>query len=436
MERKFYAGAGQADVTPKVGCMLYGYSPMRPSTSVHDGLALKAFLLKRGEESLLLASAEVCAVRGSVCDRARAVLAEAAGIPVENVILGAIHTHSGPDMGLDENGRPNEPEYLEKIFYPACAKAAAEAAASLRPAELGIGITESRVAVNRRQILPDGSVALGQEPLGLFDPRMTVIALRDTEGKSIGNLVHYGCHNTGCGKNPEISRDWCGVMLDRLAAETGGVSAFLNGCQGDCGPRLTNGRTTGDLGLALELGGRAASDAMEAYRSIREWRREPELRVLRGSVRLPYAALPDEAEVDAKLTALGDPAGLEGLDLLNRSALLAAKVLLHSPEANDRELVLPMTVAAVGPAAFVPLPFETFSGITMRVARESPWPVTLAVSNGNGSRGYFPTQQELCMGGYEVEMFLNRPHPLVRNADQHLVSGCGRLLRELWEREN
>ena len=61
-------------------------------------------------------------------------------------------------------------------------------------------------------------------------------------------------------------------MVDRLEAQTGAVTAFINGCGGDCGPRLPNGKTTGDLQMALELGGKAGVDAVGQY--ITRWAKE------------------------------------------------------------------------------------------------------------------------------------------------------------------
>jgi hypothetical protein len=45
------------------------------------------------------------------------------------------------------------------------------------------------------------------------------------------NLIHYGTHDSASGINPEITLNWCGVMVDRLEAESGGSSAFVNGCE-------------------------------------------------------------------------------------------------------------------------------------------------------------------------------------------------------------
>ena len=59
----------------------------------------------------------------------------------------------------------------------------------------------------------------------------------------------------------------------------------------------------------------------------------------------------------------------------------------------------------------------------MRIAQSSPFPYTLTLSNTNGSRGYFITEDAICRGGYEVGMFLTTGvQPYVTDADYHYFS--------------
>jgi len=92
---------------------------------------------------------------------------------------------------------------------------------------------------------------------------MTVISFADEEGKVVANIVHYGMHGTCAGRNYEISRDWAGVMVDDVERVSGAITAFFNGAEGDVGPRLTNGLTTGngDITYAERHGALAAHDA-------------------------------------------------------------------------------------------------------------------------------------------------------------------------------
>ena len=110
------------------------------------------------------------------------------------------------------------------------------------------------MGVNRREIRANNKIDFGQNPWGCFNPRMTVISFKNDEGNVVANIIHYGAHCTAAGRNTEISRDWAGVMVDSLEKESGGITAFFNGAEGDVGPRLSNGGTTGDMSHVKETG--------------------------------------------------------------------------------------------------------------------------------------------------------------------------------------
>lgn len=439
MKSKFFVGVGRVDITPHIGGPLQGYTPWRNSESINDNLHLTAYLIEQGDTRVILASADLVSIPTILDRQLRAAMGKAADIKPEHIILAATHTHSGPATATDAEGNCRNPEYFENILLPAAIAAAKEAAANLQPAQMGVGTTESQVGINRRQLTLDGKIILGQEPHGLYDPTMTVLSFRTPEGKILGNLVHYGCHNTGSGNNTEITRDWCGVMIDRMDSLTGGITAFVNGCEGDCGPRLANGKTTGNLQMALELGGKAAIDGMRAFNSIRKWENEIDLRVLCAPVWLPYGKIASEETMVAELEELGgDPTKLTGGPLIFYNGVKRQLVMLRSGKAAEYEAAggrnFELSIIAVGPIAFVPLPFGTFSGITMRISRHSPfpWTVCLSIANGAGN-GYFPTQDQLCLGGYEVHNFrFPAGYPLADNADQHMVAGAVALLEKLY----
>ena len=134
----------------------------------------------------------------------------------------------------------------------------------------------------------------------------------------------------------------------------------------------------------------------------------------------------------------GDPTKLTGEPLIFYNGVKRQLDMLRSGKAAEFEAIggkdFEISIIAVGPIAFVPLPFETFSGITMRISRHSPFPWTVVMSIANGSgNGYFPTQDQLCMGGYEVHNFrFPAGYPLADNADQHMVTGALNLLEKLY----
>ena len=117
--------------------------------------------------------------------------------------------------------------------------------------------------------MPDNTVILGQNPYGIHDNNLTVVSFREPSGAAIANMIHYSAHCTSAGNNTEISRDWAGVMEDRLQNISGGITAFFNGATGDSGPRLKTEKQWGDLLNCHGTRRVAAHEAVEHTESIK-----------------------------------------------------------------------------------------------------------------------------------------------------------------------
>jgi len=424
-------GVGRRTITPSVGGMLAGYAPPRPSTCVHDDVHVIAFAFETEGKQALLFSCELTNFLAVMIPYIKGKLTEATGVPADHIMLSCTHTHSGPHTIYDYD----EPDgFVHSIFIPRAIEAAQEALGSMKAAQMGVGTTWSDVGVNRRQIREDtGTIKLGQNPYGSFDPTMTVLAFREPDGTPIANLVHYGCHNTGSGKNSEISRDWAGVMLDRLEEQTGAVSAFINGCGGDCGPRLPNGKTTGDLKMALELGGKAGIDAVKAYNSIQVWQDAP-MQVLYAPLKLPLRDIGTAEDVLAEMATYGDPAQLKGTNVGSYRQLQERYEYLKAGNVPPTEEAVPHIFIALGNVVLEGIPFEPFSITTLRIREHSPFRHTLCVGYTNGSRSYFPSMDQIIRGGYEVKMFRTRNLvPFADDAEQAFVTESLKHIRSLYE---
>ena len=425
MSNTFYAGAARTEITPVVGTLLYGYHPKHVSTGVRDPLTVTAAAFRQGDVTAVLLTVTVCSFQTALSDEIRGKLSEIYGIPAGRFILAATHTHSGPNLtGMEGWGGINR-EYADNILIPGIIKAVGEALESMEPAEIATGEIRSEIGINRREQLRNGLIDLGQNPWGAFDPTMTCIAIRATEYKrGILNLIHYGCHGTAAGCNREISRDWSGIMTDRLEAETGTLTAFWNGAEGDVGPRLSNGLTTGcgDVRYAEEHGAYAAMDAIRAFRSIGGYV-PGSLKLFEGEVKIPYKPLADREFVKEKLASYADPDSLVNFRKLEYAHYKAIEEVYEAgvPE-HDTHYRYPQTILCLGDAAFIPFPFEIFSEIALRIRKHAPVRYALSLSNTNGYNAYLPTEDQIVRGGYEIQCFLySGAYTLVNHADQVLI---------------
>ncbi|MBE6644290.1 MAG: hypothetical protein E7612_02785 [Ruminococcaceae bacterium] len=421
MNEKLHLGVGRSVITPKVGACLAGYRPDLVSTSVNDDLTATAFYFRQGDKDALLVSLTVCTLNTALANELVGVIEDKFGIKKEHCILHTTHTHSGPNLMGSYGWGDIDPEYLNGIFIPNLLSAVEAAKSSVRAVTMAVKVGESLVGINRRELTVENEIKLGQNPWAPFNPKMTVLSFKDENGIPAANIIHYGAHGTAAGANTEISRDWPGVMTDTLEAESGTVTAFINGPEGDVGPRLSNGKTVGlgDINYAMRHGAWAGQDAVRIYKTNAGYT-TPKLSAFTGYVTIPLKKrIPLDLAKEEYKKYEGHTVNLRGK--LERHY----RTLIESYSNGYEELShyeIPQTVIKLGDVAIVATPYELFSEIGMRISAASKIPYVLNLSNANGSEGYFATESELCRGGYEINMFLTKliQEP-VDNADWHFI---------------
>jgi neutral ceramidase len=394
------AGVAREDITPELGALLMGYpAPERTATALRDRLSVTALVIEQAGRLAALLSLDVIVVDDADVAAIRAGIETRTGIPAENVIVSATQTHSGP-CTLEVWGWSEKDQAYTRMLIERCIGATAAAHAQLRPVTIGIGTVQSDIGVNRREIAEDHRVVLGVNPWAAYDPTMTVLRIESASG-SLATLIHYGAHPTVLpGSSRVISRDWPGVMIDRVEALTKAPALFVNGAVGDVAPRTNTLGAVGDGETALqEVGTRAAMDAVRAYRAIRDMR-DLELAVLGGTFTMPYRSLPPLGEARRELSAAEADKDKPGPGIMNYRHWQAV-VAAHAQPAQDGKAYR-QTLLQLGPLAFVPFPGEPFAEIVLRLRQRSPYQHTLCLSTSCGNNGYFPTRESLHRGGYEV----------------------------------
>ena len=422
-------GVGKEIITPKIGSLLFGYNNDTKSTSVHDDLDVTVLIIKTDETSAILISFAVCLIHESLVCEIREKAGAAAGVPASNIIVSATHTHSGPStttFSTFKSFGEIDRDYCETIFIPKCVEAVKKASANMKPAKMGVGTTESKVGINRRQLRMGGIVGLGQNPWDHYDSTMTVISFVEAKNqKPIANIVHAGAHLTAAGNNHEITRDWAGVMVDRLDKESGGTTLFINGTLGDTGPRIANGGTVGNLELAMELGGLAGIDAVRGFKSIKTYYDEP-LKVACKEFEIPFIPPIPKEEIKGLLETRGD------WDKFKQASLERLSEMYDENDLGPESLKFWQVIFRIGPVVLVPYPFEVSAEVGLRLRSYSPFAHTLTMSCTNGSNSYLPAESQICRGGYEIESFRwFRPRQLPNNADGILIGLNLELIKEL-----
>jgi hypothetical protein len=434
------AGVGRVGITP-------------PLTAPHASWGAQVHVLPDGVEADLWATALVVAdgemmaawidldlviISRPESDAIREAVAEVLDIPVQAVRVSVTHNHAGPPPSAWNWTREGQaaldgyygllPEYA--------AGAARVARASLRPARVAAGLGASQVAVNRREIAPDGRPVTGVNPEGPIDPHVFVLRIDDAEGGPLAAVVGYTMHPTTLGPgNRLISPDWPGHLKRTVEAITGATCLFAQGATGNIGPGPDG--FTEDVGVVRRLGGQVGCEAARVYLGLQlpavrhrhervwesgaplgKWTREPlpepapVVRIMSRQVLLPLIAQPPLRDAQARV----DEAQRRLDDLKQRAAPATeieaatfatkrANMTLSRAQTYGRRESFPVELhlLQIGPAVLVGTEGEPFVEIGLEIKAGSPWPATWFGGYTGGWAGYIPTPDAYPLKGYEVD---------------------------------
>src|SRR3989304_832996 len=90
------AGVAVVDITPPLNYRMCGYFNERLSTGIHDPLHGKALVLRQGNAKVAMVFCDLIGVTRDVSDRARQAAEKKTGIPQDNILIAATHSHTGP----------------------------------------------------------------------------------------------------------------------------------------------------------------------------------------------------------------------------------------------------------------------------------------------------------------------------------------------------
>ena len=99
-------GTAVVKITPPLGTPLAGYYHVRGSEGVLDDICARAVVLDDGKTQAAMVTCDLIGLSRSVVLEARRIIAQETGIPDQNVMISATHTHTAPvvigDSALDD----------------------------------------------------------------------------------------------------------------------------------------------------------------------------------------------------------------------------------------------------------------------------------------------------------------------------------------------
>ena len=432
------AGVGRVSITPPLSAphASWGAQVHVLPDGMEADLWATALVLDDDERRVAWIDLDLVLISRAESDAIRRAVADAIGITPEMVRVSVTHNHAGPPPS-SWNWTSLGAEALAGYYaqLPAYAAGAARLAlAGLQPVRVAAGMGASRVAVNRREIAPDGRTVTGVNLAGDIDPDVFVLRLDDLAGQAVATVAGYTMHPTSLGPgNRLVSSDWPGHLKRTVEALVGGVCLFAQGCTGDIGPGPDG--YADDVAVPRRLGAQVGSEAARvalglpaaAYRHLRVlesgaplgiWERAPSadadatIALASRWVELPLGPQPPLAEAQGRVAeaqAALDAARASGASaaaisaatfVVKRANMTASRAALYGGKTHE-----PVEVQGlrIGPALLIGMEGEPFSAIGQAVKAASPSPVTWCGGYCGGWVGYIPTPDAYPIGGYEVE---------------------------------
>jgi len=298
------AGCAKVDITPPLGLKLIG-SQGKPSDAVLDELFGRALVLSDGETSVALVSVDLLyAPLEEFTNPIRALVKERLGIPAQNVMVCATHTHSGPDIFSNAKLAPASQIPDEEIdlayrrtVVEKLASAVQMAHRHMQPAKIGAALGQlPEVIYNRRPRYADGKVQMAftlppqvtathrvvrdsdgrtrvtftlpegepERTFGPVDPDVFVLRVEDTAGRIVGSLVSFGCHPVCVYPflSTAVSADYPGHAMRTVEQSEGGICLFALGLAGNIVPRQR------DVGPAAQIGKALGAEALRRLQFV------------------------------------------------------------------------------------------------------------------------------------------------------------------------
>lgn len=432
----FRAGAAISNITPPLGEGIVGGWSFPPAANIHDQLNARCLVLDDGDMKLAFVVVDLVLVPREVFDQAKVLIHQETGLPVDQMMMSAVHTHSGPSVGVEaENirswnygGPMND---YQRFVIRRIADGVRIALNRLEPANIGWGSgTVPEHVFNRRWkmkepvINPFGKEERVQmnpgignpnllEPAGPTDPEVSFISVQSTNGKPIALLGNYSLHYVGGVKPGDVSADYFAVFADRIQElldadrqDPPFVGIMSNGTSGDINNINFKGPPEKSQPYAKMkvVADDVAREVLGIYKITKhhKWVR---LKSAQSTLTLKVRrATPEMLENVQKIMARpeNDKPLYHPLE-----KVFAERVLRMEKEWPDKVEIL-LQAFRIGDLGVAAIPFEVFAETGLEIKAKSPLKQTFTIELANGHYQYLPTPEQIELGGYETWLTVNR----------------------------
>ena len=431
-KRIFRAGAAVSNITPPLDEPIVGGWNSPPATHVHDELYAKCLVLDDGKIRLVFVVCDNLGIAREVYDAAKRVIHEKTGIPPENMMTSATHTHSSISArGANRLIQNKELSDYQQFLVTRIADGVRRAVNNLELARIGWGSGQEPTQVfNRRYFMKPGTPV--PNPFGgkdkvimnpgrgnpnilkaaaPTDPEIAFLSIQSVNGRPIALLANYSLHYVGPRDQGAISADYFGVFADRIRQLLGAdriappfVGIISNGTSGDINNinwLKKQQKRFASYEKMRQVADLVAKAVYKAHQKVKfhDW---VQLNAMQKELTLAVRK-PTEEQIAYARRMLEKP---DDAKPYHRREKVYARRTLQMHESPAKVSVILQTFR-IGDLGICAIPFEVFVEIGLEMKAKSPFGQTFTISHANGSYGYLPTVGQHELGGYETWLGTN-----------------------------
>lgn len=416
-------GAAKVDITPNLDEL------PKPFFGVYDKIYSRAIVINVKNKTVALVTVDVGGLNDAIAESILSRISKLTGIPTENIMLTATHTHSVP-FGIKG----------EK-FESQIASAVKLALEKLQPAKIGYGEGVSYINVNRNIIDPKTRRWWeGANYDAPSDKTVAVVTFESLAGKPIAVYYNYAMHAVISGMFDMVSGDVPGstskYIEDNFDNEV--VAVWSTGACGDQNPiyfqqtydlreiRVKEFASRGiDISNKMPPGGsdldrnnpqvaKLMAQQKQMLLSMGQFLGEEVLHVMRG--------------MDRKVVNPSIFVGRKTIICPGRKRLDEGRAGYAGVYEDADSISIKLGLITIGDIAFTSVNGEVFNPISTRLKKESPYANTmmLTLTNGYAKSGYIP--HDAAFGTYTFEVVSSKLKPGF--AENAIVNGLLDLMYE------
>jgi phosphoribosylformylglycinamidine (FGAM) synthase PurS component len=376
--------------------------------SEQEGKLRASAVIVKKDIKICVVSCDVLMIARDILDEACREIEDKFGIPFENILIAATHTHHAPTV-VTLHGYERDETFSRRVKH-AILSAVGAAEDKLKHAgkakmHFWVG-NESTVGQNSRLLLPDHTIYWtgpredALRPTGPFDPELPVVAFRKEDEILEALLFNHSTHNIGTRRSGIRSPGFYGLAAQELEEELGGTVIFLAGAFGSTHDLTVLG---GALGSAANTTLRTEEAVFRIKNAVKEAHSEsvprdvPQIVSVKKEFEYKVRKFDEKKEDEAvsyycnKRLTNPDPV----IEVFRK---MRKELAEHQGEVRRSWL----QAMLLGDVVLVGVPGELFTKLGIQIKSRSPFRYTYVVALANDWIGYIPEKEAYDLGGYQL----------------------------------